>query len=768
MNRIKVIVLVFSAMLSVVALYYFQASRSFGDVFVQLQQDNTRRAGKLLLQAATSEVSTLKRTAVSLAKIEASQKWVESSDSKVIKSSDLKDSNFLGQAFLQQTSKASWDLRWISLQPQIIENWSEYLITKIYQSMNYQRLPAGRIHFQKIENHQKRPLWLMAFHVDYNDSAGGSLDSSQSGVLVSVLSNNMLSQMGLSFRGFDYEFILMDQNGFAVNHSTTSYISASFRDYNLFENTPFEKDEYFEGFYELAGEPMWGIHQHVPATNLRLVVARKVAQFEVAPIIFDTKWLIGLFAVMVMFLSLTFYLKNEIEEKFVLLKTALINFSDGVTDVPPAWRKAIPNSIQALEKLYARSSTENQSVQAPEESVVKADPPKAEEVEPESPKKIVEPIVESTVMRVPSRDNVPFEEGDEDDDESFSILPNETLVRALNVSAKEAEVSDQVSSDAEDDVRILAEISKVSDAPDNGFWAQKVIADSLRSLKEKMKSQNIQLSLAMKTDKLLPVEGKAKDFENAFKHVVNNAIESMDGVSDKVLRIKIALNKDEVQVDVSDLGHGLSDDDLDRVFDPFFTKKDSPDHPGLGLTAAKKSIEGLGGYVDIDIHQEVGTTVRIIVPLAGHSLTEISKEDNEDSEVLNTDSNITLNLDEDDDGDDFSFGGPASFPGPVVSSGAVPDMPEAPGEEGSGSVTADLIGDDGEQGNQDFSEISQSKLKQELNVSALDEKEMPDEMPNAPKSESMSLQDKDSQAQAKELIDDLINMQVKVRSPKVK
>ncbi|MEZ4873805.1 MAG: hypothetical protein R2827_16505 [Bdellovibrionales bacterium] len=360
MSRFKVGILVIVSMLAVVGLFYFQVNQSFNSVFVKLQQDNTRRASQLLLQAAQQELSTLKTRTIALSKIEASRKWLEAPQSKAILSGDLKSSNFMGLAFLQSDSQRTHSLKWISLQPEIIENWSEYLISKIYQTIDYSRVPVGSVHFEKIQNHQKRPVWIVAFHVNFNDQNSIELEKPKKGVLVAMLSNNFLAKMGLAFRGFEYEFLLMNDDGFALSHSTTGYISASFKDYSMFDKHPFSKKEFFETSFNQAADQFWGVHQMVPNSNLRLAVSQNIRNFDVVPIVFDTKWLIGLFGLVLLALSILFFLRNEIEEKFLLLKTAVVNFSDGVTDVPPEWRKKLPNSIMALEKIMRNEKTESE------------------------------------------------------------------------------------------------------------------------------------------------------------------------------------------------------------------------------------------------------------------------------------------------------------------------------------------------------------------------------------------------------------------------
>ena len=95
-------------------------------------------------------------------------------------------------------------------------------------------------------------------------------------------------------------------------------------------------------------------------------------------------------------------------------------------------------------------------------------------------------------------------------------------------------------------------------------------------------------------------------------NVYLNAIEAMTngGV------LKIWIEKDEVNdtiaINVSDTGCGIPGADIGRVFDPYFTTKQSG--TGLGLAIVHKIVEAHGGQVKIASTEEKGTTVSLILP----------------------------------------------------------------------------------------------------------------------------------------------------------
>ena len=70
-----------------------------------------------------------------------------------------------------------------------------------------------------------------------------------------------------------------------------------------------------------------------------------------------------------------------------------------------------------------------------------------------------------------------------------------------------------------------------------------------------------------------------------------------------------ALANRRVAITIRDNGQGIADDDLARIFDPYFTTRRAG--TGLGLAIAKNIIEGLGGSIGIVTRSGAGTDVLV-------------------------------------------------------------------------------------------------------------------------------------------------------------
>ena len=115
--------------------------------------------------------------------------------------------------------------------------------------------------------------------------------------------------------------------------------------------------------------------------------------------------------------------------------------------------------------------------------------------------------------------------------------------------------------------------------------------------------------------------GAAIDGEKIHRTLLNllaNALDAVDearGESGRVggiIVVSVYAKGSEVGIRVSDNGHGLAIEDQDRIFEPFFTRKEKG--TGLGLAIAKKIVEGHGGRITAVSTPGQGTMFTIALP----------------------------------------------------------------------------------------------------------------------------------------------------------
>jgi signal transduction histidine kinase len=101
-------------------------------------------------------------------------------------------------------------------------------------------------------------------------------------------------------------------------------------------------------------------------------------------------------------------------------------------------------------------------------------------------------------------------------------------------------------------------------------------------------------------------------YSQVLLNMVLNAIDAVDNNG----RVEIGCQRETswVVVSISDDGPGVAEADLQRVFEPFYTGKETG--TGLGLSISKKIVEGYGGKLDIETSKWGGACFRIWVPMS--------------------------------------------------------------------------------------------------------------------------------------------------------
>lgn len=94
-------------------------------------------------------------------------------------------------------------------------------------------------------------------------------------------------------------------------------------------------------------------------------------------------------------------------------------------------------------------------------------------------------------------------------------------------------------------------------------------------------------------------------------NIIMNSIEATPGGGE--IEIVVHAGREEVTIQITDHGRGISPEVLDRIYDPFFTTRDNS--LGLGLTVARQIAAAHGGKIAVESTSCKGTLVAIELPL---------------------------------------------------------------------------------------------------------------------------------------------------------
>lgn len=96
-------------------------------------------------------------------------------------------------------------------------------------------------------------------------------------------------------------------------------------------------------------------------------------------------------------------------------------------------------------------------------------------------------------------------------------------------------------------------------------------------------------------------------------NLVNNSIEALDSARKILIRVQDL--GAEMSISVSDNGKGIKPENLSKVFERHFSVG-KVNGTGIGLSHAKENIEAWGGRISIESTLDIGTTVKILLPIA--------------------------------------------------------------------------------------------------------------------------------------------------------
>ena len=108
--------------------------------------------------------------------------------------------------------------------------------------------------------------------------------------------------------------------------------------------------------------------------------------------------------------------------------------------------------------------------------------------------------------------------------------------------------------------------------------------------------------------------------EQMVLNLVHNAIEAMQPTeqSKRKLTIRTSITEGEnLQIEVIDTGPGISDANLKRIFQPFFTTKS--DGMGMGLTITRSIVDAHGGHLLVRCNEQGGATFSFTLPAENKS-----------------------------------------------------------------------------------------------------------------------------------------------------
>jgi len=106
-----------------------------------------------------------------------------------------------------------------------------------------------------------------------------------------------------------------------------------------------------------------------------------------------------------------------------------------------------------------------------------------------------------------------------------------------------------------------------------------------------------------------------KRLNQVFENILSNAIKATD--DDRDITVDCRIEKNKMKVSVTDNGPGISDEDIEHIFDNFYRgqMKKKYEGSGLGLSLSRQIMRGHSGDLTAASRQGAGTTMTVTIPL---------------------------------------------------------------------------------------------------------------------------------------------------------
>jgi two-component system NtrC family sensor kinase len=144
------------------------------------------------------------------------------------------------------------------------------------------------------------------------------------------------------------------------------------------------------------------------------------------------------------------------------------------------------------------------------------------------------------------------------------------------------------------------------------------INDLLRRCVSLLENQAIfhNITIVRNFDESLPmIVVDPSQIERVFMNLLINAAEAMPDGGTLSLTTCFGLNEKFIEIEIKDTGHGISIENMDRIFNPFFTTKDVGHGVGLGLAISYGIVKEHNGEISVESEAGKGSTFIVSLPV---------------------------------------------------------------------------------------------------------------------------------------------------------
>ncbi len=193
----------------------------------------------------------------------------------------------------------------------------------------------------------------------------------------------------------------------------------------------------------------------------------------------------------------------------------------------------------------------------------------------------------------------------------------EAIINALQLTAQQADRAGGI-------IRRLRSFVRKGESHKTYTEINHIVNEVTGFLESQLSNKQISLTLDLEED-LPPVLADIIQIEQVLINLLKNGIEAMSGNENPNIKVSTRLSDNNfIELCVIDSGHGISEDKLKRIFNPFFTTKTSG--MGMGLSISSSIIEAHDGKLYAENNPAVGARFCFTLPVTEEHLGNKNNE----------------------------------------------------------------------------------------------------------------------------------------------
>ena len=171
----------------------------------------------------------------------------------------------------------------------------------------------------------------------------------------------------------------------------------------------------------------------------------------------------------------------------------------------------------------------------------------------------------------------------------------------------------------------LLNFARKTEAAMQPVMIQEFLPEMVKMVEQRALLENVRIIQELDPD-LPRIISDVNQLQQVFLNLLNNSIHALKGKDAGEIRIKLSYEAGSINVSIADNGCGISPENMEKIFLPFFTTKPPGQGTGLGLSTVYGIVKNLGGEITVTSELNAGSVFNVRLPLGSAETKKIKTD----------------------------------------------------------------------------------------------------------------------------------------------